>query len=56
MYGETYEIFFGDLTYTTISLATDAFPLNIGYVASYCKTKFGMSLPTQELKSYLPTH
>jgi len=35
------KIYLCDLTYDTISLATDAFPLNIGFVASYCKNKFG---------------
>ena len=38
------KIILGDLTYTTISLATDAFPLNIGFVASYCKTRFGQDV------------
>ena len=28
-------IYLGDLTYTTLSLATDAFPLNIGFIAAY---------------------
>ena len=34
------KIYLCDLTYDTISLATDAFPLNIGFVAAYCKNKF----------------
>ena len=34
-------IYLGDLTYTTVTLATEAFPLNVGYVASYCKKLFG---------------
>ena len=34
-------IYLGDLTYTTISLASDSFPLNVGFVAAYCKEKFG---------------
>lgn len=33
------KIFLGDLTYDTITLATEAFPLNIGFVASYCLSK-----------------
>jgi hypothetical protein len=33
--------FLGDLTYYTIALSTDFTPTNIGYVASYCKNKFG---------------
>jgi len=33
-------IYLADLTYDTISLATDSFPLNIGLVAAYCKKKF----------------
>ena len=44
------KIYLGDLTYTTISLATDAFPLNIGYIASYCKAKFGEDVEIQLFK------
>lgn len=47
---ESLKIFFGDLTYTTISLATDAFPLNIGYVASYCKSKFNSNVEIELFK------
>ena len=35
------KIFLCDLTYDTITLSTDAFPLNIGYVGAYAKSKFG---------------
>lgn len=34
-------IFFGDMAHNTVGLATDAFPLNIGYVAAYSKKLFG---------------
>ena len=34
-------LFLGDLTYDTVGLSTEVFPLNIGYVASYCKQIFG---------------
>ncbi len=34
------KIYLGDLTYDTITLATEAFPLNIGFIASYCLSKF----------------
>ncbi len=34
-------IYLGDLTYTTLSLATDAFPLNIGFIAAYAQKCFG---------------
>jgi len=34
-------IYLGDLTYTTLSLATDAFPLNIGFIAAYTDKTFG---------------
>lgn len=37
-------IFLADLTYDTISLSTEAFPLNVGYVASYCIDRFGSSV------------
>ena len=35
------KIYLGDLTYTTVTLATEAFPLNVGFIASYCKKLFG---------------
>ena len=38
------KIFLGDLTYNTVSLATDAFPLNVGFIASYCKKLFHFEL------------
>jgi radical SAM superfamily enzyme YgiQ (UPF0313 family) len=34
-------IYLGDLTYDTIALSTEVFPLNIGFIASYCKKLFG---------------
>ena len=34
------KIYLCDLTYNTISVATDSFPLNIGFVAAYCKHKY----------------
>lgn len=34
------KIYLGDLTYDTVGLSTEVFPLNIGYVASYCKKIF----------------
>jgi len=34
-------IYLGDLTYTTLSLATDAFPLNIGFIAAYAAKVYG---------------
>lgn len=38
------KIYLGDLTYDTISLSTEAFPLNIGYIASYCNDRFGLAV------------
>jgi len=35
------KIYLGDLTYNTVSLATDAFPLNVGFIAGYCTKLFG---------------
>ena len=35
------KIYLADLTYNTVSLATDSLPLNIGFVAAYCKQQFG---------------
>jgi radical SAM superfamily enzyme YgiQ (UPF0313 family) len=34
------KIYLGDLTYDTVGLSTEVFPLNIGYIASYCKKIF----------------
>ena len=34
-------IYLADLTYTTLSLATDAFPLNIGFIAAYAEKVLG---------------
>jgi hypothetical protein len=34
------KIYLEDFTYNAISIATDAFPLNIGFVVAYCKNKF----------------
>ena len=34
-------IFLADLTYNTVSLATEVFPLNVGFIASYCNKQFG---------------
>ena len=38
---EKLKIFLGDLTYTTVTIATEALPINIGYIASYCTKRFG---------------
>ena len=35
------KIYLLDLTYDTITLSTEAFPLNIGYIAAYTKERFG---------------
>jgi radical SAM superfamily enzyme YgiQ (UPF0313 family) len=35
------KIYLGDLTYDTIALSTEVFPLNIGFVGSYCIDRFG---------------
>ena len=35
------KIYLGDLTYDTVALSTEVFPLNIGFIASYCKKLFG---------------
>ena len=35
------KIYLGDLTYDTITLSTEVFPLNVGFVATYCKKLFG---------------
>jgi radical SAM superfamily enzyme YgiQ (UPF0313 family) len=43
-------IYLGDLTYTTLSLATDAFPLNIGFIAAYAEKHFGKEIDLRLFK------
>ena len=38
------KIYLADLTHTGIGVATEAFPLNIGLIASYAKKKFGSAI------------
>ena len=40
----TLKIYLGDLTYNTVTLATEAFPLNVGYIAAYCKKLFNSKI------------
>ena len=42
--GKPLKIYLGDLTYDTVTLATEAMPLNVGFVASYCIKKFGSNV------------
>ena len=35
------KIYLGDLTYDTVTISAESLPLNIGYVATYCKKQFG---------------
>lgn len=43
-------LYFGDLTHDTIGLATEVFPLNIGYVAAYAKAQFGDAVDVRLFK------
>jgi B12 binding domain len=43
-------IYLGDLTYTNLSIATDAFPLNISFVAAYAKKRFGNEIDLRLFK------
>ena len=38
------KIYFGDLTYDTVTISAEAIPLNIGFVATYCKKQFGSAV------------
>jgi radical SAM superfamily enzyme YgiQ (UPF0313 family) len=51
--GAPLTIYLGDLTYTTLSLATDAFPLNVGFIAAYAKKCFGNEIDVRLFK-YIP--
>ena len=39
--GTSLKIYLGDLTYDTVTISAESTPLNIGYVATYCKKQFG---------------
>lgn len=47
---EKIKIYLGDLTYDTVSLSTDSFPLSIGYVGAYCKKEFGNKVEIELFK------
>ena len=51
--GAPLSIYLGDLTYTTLSLATDAFPLNVGFIAAYAKKIYGNDVDIRIFK-YIP--
>lgn len=51
--GTPLTIYLGDLTYTTLSLATDAFPLNVGFIAAYAMKRFGDEIDIRIFK-YIP--
>jgi radical SAM superfamily enzyme YgiQ (UPF0313 family) len=38
---DSLKVYLGDLTYDTVSISNPVFPLNIGFIASYCKSQFG---------------
>lgn len=44
------KIYLGDLTYDTIALSTEVFPLNVGYVGAYCIQKFGQQVDVRLFK------
>lgn len=44
MRGSPLRIYLGDLTHTGLGIATEAFPLNVGLVASYALKRFGRSI------------
>ena len=50
MYMDKIKIYLGDLTYDTVSLSTDSFPLSIGYVGAYCKKEFGSKVEVELFK------
>ena len=47
------KIYLADLTYDTVTLATEAFPLNVGFIATYCKKLFGEKIDIKIFK-YIP--
>ena len=47
------KIYLGDLTYDTVTISAEAIPLNIGFVAAYCKKQFG---PNVEISLFKYIH
>lgn len=43
-------IYFGDLTYNTVALATEVFPLNVGYVAAHALKQHGPRIDARLFK------
>jgi len=43
-------IFISDLTYNTNRVATEALPINIGFMASYCRKRFGSKVDIKLFK------
>ena len=51
---EPLKIYLADLTYDTLEGAADSvFPLNVGFVASYCISKFGSKVGSFWSKSVI---
>lgn len=46
-------IYLGDLTHDTVGLATEVFPLNVGFVAAYCQKLYGDRVELRLFK-YIP--
>ena len=44
------KIYLGDLTYDTVAVSTEAIPINVGYIASYCKKRFGTNVDIKLFK------
>lgn len=44
------KIYLGDLTYDTVAVSTEAMPLNVGFIASYCKSRFGSDVEIKIFK------
>ena len=47
---EPLTVYFADLTHDTIGLATEVFPLNIGFIASYCKSIYNENIDVKLFK------
>lgn len=47
---DSLRIYLADLTYDTVAISTEAMPLNIGLIASYCQKKFGKKVEIKLFK------
>ena len=54
MYMTPIRIYLGDLTYDTVALSTESFPLNIGYLAAFAQAEFADDIDIRKKYDLVP--